>query len=71
MLLHIGIPYITWLSNLFSSRNHFVLLDLVKKTELMPSHTEFVAMETFLEVLKPIVEITETLGGKSLLLCQQ
>ena len=36
----------------------------IKKTELMPSDAEISAMETFLEVLKPIVEITETLGGE-------
>ena len=38
----------------------------VKKTELMPSDVEVSVMETFLEVLKPIVEITETLGGEKL-----
>ena len=38
----------------------------LKKTDLMPSDAEISTMETFLEVLQPIVEITETLGGEKL-----
>ena len=32
----------------------------------MPSDTEISTMEIFLEVLKPIVEITEAIGGEKL-----
>ena len=32
----------------------------------MPSDAEYSSMETFLQVLKPIVEIKETLGGEKL-----
>ena len=32
----------------------------------MPNDAEISTMETFLEVLQPIVEITETLGGGKL-----
>jgi len=38
----------------------------IKKTDLMPSDLEISTMETFLEVLQPIVQITETLGGEKL-----
>ena len=38
----------------------------IKKIDFMPSNTEISTMETFLEVLQPIVEITETLGGEKL-----
>ena len=38
----------------------------IKKTDLMPSDTEYSSMETFLQVLQPIVEIIETLGGEKL-----
>ena len=30
----------------------------------MPSEVEFAAMESFIEILKPLVEITETMGGQ-------
>ena len=36
----------------------------IRKTELMPDDEEIKTMETFLEVLKPIVEITEAIGGE-------
>ena len=32
----------------------------------MPSEAEIKVMETFIEVLKPIVEITEAIGGEKL-----
>ena len=38
----------------------------IKKTDLMPSDAEYSSMETFLQVLQPIVEITETLSGEKL-----
>ena len=38
----------------------------IKKTDLMPSDAEYSSMETFLQVLQPVVEITETLGGEKL-----
>ena len=38
----------------------------IKKTDLMPSDAEYSSMETFLQVLQPIVEITGTLGGEKL-----
>ena len=38
----------------------------LRKTELMPNDTEFSTMEIFLEVLKPIVEITEAIDGEKL-----
>ena len=38
----------------------------IKKTDLMPSDAEYSSMETFLQVLQPVVEITETLGGEEL-----
>ena len=30
----------------------------------MPSEEEFAAMESFIKILKPLVEITETMGGQ-------
>ena len=40
----------------------------IKKTDLMPSDVEYSSMEIFLllQVLQPIVEITETLDGEKL-----
>ena len=36
----------------------------IKKKDLMPSHAEVTAMETFVEVMEPIVKITEAMGGQ-------
>ena len=36
----------------------------LRKTDLMPSNAEITAMEVFLEVMKPIVRITEVIGGE-------
>lgn len=36
----------------------------IKKKDLMPSDTEITAMETFVEVMEPIVKITEAMGGQ-------
>jgi len=41
-------------------------ININQKTDLMPSDAEYSLMETFLQVLQPIVEITETLGGEKL-----
>ena len=30
----------------------------------MPSEVEFASMESFIEILNPLVEITETMGGQ-------
>lgn len=38
----------------------------VKKTELMSSDSEITALEIFMKVLQPIVQITEAIGGESL-----
>ena len=38
----------------------------MKKTKLMPSNSEITALETFMEVLQPTVQITEAIGGESL-----
>jgi len=38
----------------------------VQRTELMPTDTEVSTMETFVEALKPIVDITEAIGGEKL-----
>ena len=38
----------------------------LQRNDLMPSDTEISTMEIFLEVLKPIVEITEAIGGEKL-----
>ena len=35
-----------------------------EKGYLMPSEVEFAAMESFIEILKPLVEITETMEGQ-------
>jgi len=40
----------------------------IKKTDLMPSDSQISTMETFLEVLQPIVQITQTLGGEKLVM---
>ena len=34
------------------------------KPDLMPSDTKMSVMEAFVEVMKPIAQITETLGGE-------
>lgn len=34
----------------------------IRKTELMPNDVEIKTMETFLDVLKPIMKITEAMG---------
>ena len=39
------------------------LLEL-RKQDLMPSDGEVTAMETFIDVLKPLVQITEKIGGE-------
>ena len=39
------------------------LLEL-RKTDLLPSDAEITAMEVFVEVMRPIVEITEVIGGE-------
>ena len=39
------------------------LLEL-RKTDLLPSDTEITGMEVFVEVMRPIVEITEVIGGE-------
>ena len=39
------------------------LLEL-ERGDLMPSDTEFAAMSDYLSVMKPIVKITEVLGGE-------
>ena len=36
----------------------------IRKTELMPSDAEITAMATFLDVMKPIVQITEVIGAE-------
>jgi len=36
------------------------------KTDLIPTDTEVSTMEIFLGVLKPIVDITEAIGGEKL-----
>ena len=35
----------------------------IRKTDLMPNDAEIIAMEAFVEVMTPLVEITETIGG--------
>ena len=37
----------------------------IRRGDLMPSEAEFVAMECFIMILKPLVEITETMGAKN------
>ena len=39
------------------------LLEL-KKTDLMPSENEFSSMETYVNIMKPLVKITEAIGGE-------
>lgn len=39
------------------------LLEL-KKSDLMPSDTEFLTMETYVEVMKPLVAIAEAMGAE-------
>ena len=36
----------------------------IRKPDLMPSDTEMSVMEAFVEVMKPIAQITETIGGE-------
>ena len=36
----------------------------IRKVELMPSDAEITAMETFLDVMKPFVQITEVIGAE-------
>ena len=36
----------------------------VRRTNLMPSDTAICTMEIFIEVLKPVVEITEAIGNE-------
>ena len=40
------------------------LLEL-KKSDLMPSDTEFLTMETYVEVMKPLVAIAEAMGAEN------
>ena len=35
-----------------------------KKSDLMPSDTEFLTMKTYVEVMKPLVTITEAMGAE-------
>ena len=36
----------------------------IKKGDLMPTNVEFANMDVFVEIMKPIVEITEALGAQ-------
>ena len=36
----------------------------IKKGDLMPTNVEFGNMEVFVEIMKPIIEITEALGAQ-------
>ena len=36
----------------------------LKKCDLMPSDTEFAVMETYVQVMKPLVTITEAIGAQ-------
>ena len=36
----------------------------IRKPELMPTNTEISTMEAFVDVMKPIVEITEKIRGE-------
>ena len=36
----------------------------IRRTDLMPTDTEISTMEIFIEVLKPVVEITEAIGSE-------
>ena len=36
----------------------------IRKSDLMPSDSEFVVLEEFIETMKPVVEITEAIGGE-------
>lgn len=36
----------------------------IRKSELMPTDTEITAMETFLDVTNPIIQITEVMGAE-------
>ena len=36
----------------------------LKKGDLMPSDTEFAAMDTYIQVMKPLVTITEAIGAQ-------
>ena len=36
----------------------------IRKTDLMPNDGEINAIEAFVEVMTPLVEITETIGGE-------
>ena len=36
----------------------------IKKGDLMPTNVEFANMEVFVEIMKPVVEITEALGAQ-------
>ena len=52
----------TWLSAYWHSSNHFVP-DL-RRGDMMPTDEEFATMEIFVEVMKPLVDITEALGAQ-------
>ena len=52
----------TWLSAYWHSSNHFVP-DL-RRGDLMPTDEEFATMEILVEVMKPLVDITEALGAQ-------
>jgi len=38
----------------------------LKRGELMPSDTELAAMSDYLSIMKPLVQITEGLGGENI-----
>ena len=38
----------------------------VKKANLMPSDAEITVMKTLMEVLQPMVQVTEAIGGEKL-----
>ena len=41
-----------------------VTLYAIRKGDLMPSDSKFVILEEFIATMKPIVEITEAIGGE-------
>ena len=43
---------------------HCATLSELKKGDLMPSDVEFSIMESYVEIMKPLVEITESIGAK-------
>ena len=41
-----------------------MLYSSCKKTDLIPSDTEITSMEVFVEIMRPIVEIIQVIGGE-------